>query len=302
MKHIILEGVRDFDLQHTFECGQCFRWNRETDGSYTGIAFGKTIHIRQQRTGDTATLQLYNVSDDDYLQIWHDYFDFNRDYGKLKQDLASQDTILQDAVSFGHGIRILNQDPWETLVSFLLSQNSNIPRIKQCIESLCSQFGEPIGSPKDSINQNCESSVQEKMYYSFPTAERLAGLTLEELDGCRLGYRAKYLLETARAVAADGGKVLSGLRGADYCTSMDYLLSLSGVGPKVASCIMLFSLKKYNSFPVDVWVRKVMKQLYGLDPEDASAIDDFSSRQFGPERGLAQQYLFYYIRERERQC
>lgn len=298
MEPLILKGIRDFDLEHTFACGQCFRWNRQPDGSYLGVAHGKVLRLERV----DADLILHHVTEEDYQQIWREYLDLDRDYRALKAHLASRDEILGEATRFGHGIRILNQDPWETLVSFLLSQNSNIPRIKQCIEALCVSFGEPISSGL--TEGSFEEGGTGPRYFAFPTPERLASLSLSDLDLCRLGYRAKYVLETAKVVALDGGKTLAGLRGGSESEAMEYLLSLCGVGPKVASCIMLFALKQHHSFPVDVWVRKVMEEYYGLHGATPNQIDAFATERFGSHRGFAQQYLFYYIREfqKEHSC
>ena len=289
-QNVIIEGVKDFHLDHTFDNGQCFRWEKEPDGSYTGVAFGKVINIRDLSEGSLAvkedkTISLENTGMEEYEAIWKDYLDLGRDYGAITGEFAGKDATMARAVEYGAGLRILQQDPWETLVSFIVSQNNNIPRIKQCIEGLCRHFGGEIGVYRG------------KLRHAFPGPETMALLSPEDLAPIKLGYRAKYILETAKLVAADGGERLQSMKEAPSAEALDYLLSLCGVGPKVANCIMLFSMGKYESFPIDVWVRRVMNQLYFINEKDTAAMAEFAARNFGAYGGIAQQYLFYYIRE-----
>lgn len=277
---VVIEGVKDFCPDHTFDNGQCFRWNREADGSYTGVAFGRVANIGY--SGEN--LILNNVLPGEYLAVWKDYLDLGRDYGAIKRMLAEKDPAMRNAVAYGGGMRILQQDKWETLISFILSQNNNIARIKKCVEGLCTAHGKPVGSYKGRI------------YYAFPTPEELAGLKPEELEICRLGYRAKYIVETAKQVSADGGKTLYGLDKAPAEEAYEYLLSLSGVGPKVANCIMLFSMGKYESFPLDVWIKRVMHQVYHIEEGNVKKMREYAAAHFGGYGGIAQQYLFYYAR------
>ena len=278
---IIIDGIRDFQSDHIFDNGQCFRWNREADGSYTGIAYGKALNISL----DGETLVIDNTSAEEFHSIWKDYLDLDRDYGTLKAMLSGKDPVMEAAVAFGSGMRILQQEKWETLISFILSQNNNIARIKKCVESICSAHGSPIGMYRG------------KMRYAFPTQEQLACLSPEELDTCRLGYRAKYIVETARQIESDGGKTLSRLGYATAEEADEYLLSLSGVGPKVANCIMLFSMGKYASFPLDVWIRRVMHEFYYIEEGNVKKMQEYAVEHFGEFGGIAQQYLFYYAKE-----
>jgi N-glycosylase/DNA lyase len=282
----IIRNVRDFHPDHTFDCGQCFRWTREEDGSYTGIAFGKPANIKAVPAGlpleaslDSVDILIDNVSQQEADTYWRDYLDLGRDYGEIKAELRRGDPVMEQAIRHGYGIRILNQDRWETILSFLISQNNNIPRIRGCIESLCEHFGEPVGEYRG------------KLYYDIPTPERLAELTLEDLAPCRLGYRARYILDTARQVRDQGIE-----------DTAQFLRSLCGVGEKVANCILLFSMNRLESFPVDVWVRRVMHELYGIPEKDTGAMTDYAARHFGPYGGIAQQYLFYYRREGQETC
>ena len=283
---IEIAGIKDFNTDHIFDCGQCFRWNREPDGSYTGIAGARPANIAFR---DDAVF--IDTADDGDTGFWRNYLDLDRDYGQIKQALASEDEIIRKAIEYGHGIRILNQNRWETLISFIISQNNNIPRIKGCIENLCRNFGEPAG-----VFRGYE-------YYQMPKPQVLAALDAEDLAPVKLGYRAKYIIETSKQIAADGGEEF--LDSAfDENTSGDkvyeYLTGLCGVGPKVANCIMLFCMQQYDSFPVDVWVKRVMNRLYGFDESDIKGMKAFAADRYMNLGGFAQQYLFYYIRSLEK--
>ncbi|MDO4394094.1 MAG: DNA glycosylase [Bacillota bacterium] len=278
---LTIEGIRDFDTDHIFDCGQCFRWERKDDGSYIGMAYGRNVEVSFSED----TLTITNCTLDDYNSIWKKYFDFERDYGEIKRVLATGDSVMNRAIEYGRGIRILNQEKWETLISFIISQNNNIPRIKGCIESLCRNFGEYVG--------NCDG----REWYSFPSAHVLAELTEEDLAPCRLGYRARYLLETGKQVAAAGEGSLEKLASEDLTAddTIEQLRKFTGVGPKVASCIALFAMGRMESFPIDVWVKRVMNRLYGIPENDVKAMNKYATEHFGKYGGIAQQYLFYYI-------
>lgn len=269
--------VRDFNLEHIFECGQCFRWSREDDGSYTGIAHGKIVNMslasNPEHGGEPfcGTLTIDNAGERDLQDIWRDYLDLDRDYGKIKRRLAKSDPLLARAVRCGGGIRILRQEPWETLISFIISANNNIPRIQKNIEALASGFGEKAGTYRG------------RTYYNLPSPQVLANLREEDLSSCKLGYRARYLIRTAAQVCEEG-------------ISRERLLSYCGVGQKVADCVSLFSMDGFECFPIDTWVRKVMHDLYGFDEADTKGIAKYAREHFGAYGGYAQQYLFYYIR------
>jgi N-glycosylase/DNA lyase len=266
--------VKDFHPDHTLDCGQCFRWTNEPDGSYTGIVDRRIVNLTflPEASPLVGTIVLENAEEKDRA-FWIDYFDLDTDYSIIKKSLSEADPIVAQAIEFGGGMRILRQEPWETLVSFILSANNNIPRIKKCVESLAMNFGEEAGTYRG------------KTYYNLPTPDVLAALSTEELDVCKLGYRAKYLISTANEIKYRGIETLE-----------DCIHSLSGVGPKVANCILLFSLARLHRFPIDVWVRKVMHELYGFEETDTKAMTAFADRVFGPYAGIAQQYLFYYMR------
>lgn len=264
-QQIRLTDVKLFDIKKTFECGQCFRFDESSDGSFRGIAFGKEINLIQKDT----EIILYPTTEDDYKNIWKKYFDIDRDYASINETL-SYDKTLNDAISYGKGIRILNQDPWEALCSFIISQNNNIPRIKGIIGRLCENFGEKISETG----------------YSFPTADILANLSVEDLAPLRCGFRAKYILDAAKKVS-NKEVDLEKLKKLNADESREILTSIYGVGNKVADCTLLFGLGHINVCPVDVWIKKALTVLFnGSFPQCA---ENYA--------GIAQQYIFYYARE-----
>lgn len=280
---LTVEEVRDFDLDHIFDCGQCFRWEKQPDGRYLGTAFGKSVLMDYD--AEEEKLKIHGADREDFETVWRRYLDLDRDYSAIKKTLAQKDNIVAEAIKYGHGIRILNQEKWETLLSFIISQNNNIPRIKKCIESLARTLGDKSGE------------YHGREFYSLPSPETLAAASLEDLAPCRLGYRARYLIETAKQVADEGMESLERL-GSEEVSSRETFEALKGycgVGPKVANCIALFSMGKLDRFPIDVWVKKVMNRLYGIDENDMKTMASFAEESFGQYGGIAQQYLFYYI-------
>lgn len=277
---IIVQGVRDFDLVHIFECGQCFRWQRQPDGSYTGVVRGKVANVAYM----PGTLVLENVTMEDFKHIWFDYFDLGTDYALIKK-AVSIDPIMKKAVEFGSGIRILRQEPWEVLISFILSSNNRIPRIKKIIDDISRLFGAQIG-------------YEGEKYYTFPNPPALAACSLEQIQGCRAGYRCAYIHETSKAVV-DGGFEPQRLAAMETDEARETLLKLMGVGNKVADCILLYSGIKRDVFPTDVWVRRVMEELYFRREASFKEIQQFAAEKFGVHAGVAQQYLFYYAREQK---
>ena len=279
---IILEDMKDFNPRHIFECGQAFRWKREDDGSYTCIHRGRVLNVSMK--DDRVVLE--GTNREDFENIWYDYFDLGTDYSEIKEKL-SEDPVLAEAIDFGYGIRILNQDPFETTISFIISANNQIPRIMNSIKLISKEYGEKI----------CDYKGEE--YYSFPSPETLASLDEEELKSVsKVGFRAKYIINTSRMVV-NGDVVLDELFDLSKDEAEDELRKFPGVGPKVSSCISLFSLMKKDSFPVDVWVKRVMEHFYFKEDTKPKVISDFAKKKFGNLGGYAQQYLFYYAREQD---
>ncbi|HPB78614.1 MAG TPA: DNA glycosylase [Sedimentibacter sp.] len=275
---IIVHDIRDFNITHIFECGQCFRWNREEDGSYTGVVKNKVINVLQQKN----TVEFNNINTDDF-DIIKNYFDFDTDYETIKNTLNT-DEIMAEAIKFGEGIRILNQEEWETMVSFMISANNRIPMIKKVIENLSVSFGDYIGNYRG------------KEYFSFPTAERLSAAPVERILECKAGFRAPRIKAAATRFLTEKDKIYN-IKNMSYDEGLAYLKTYKGIGDKVANCILLFSMKHFDTFPVDVWVRRVMQTLYVSKETKDADIRKFAENKFGKYSGFAQQYLFFYARE-----
>lgn len=278
---IILEGIsEDFEPKHVFECGQCFRWLREEDGSYTGVVQGKVINVKKEND----LIIFDNTNKEDFENIWFDYFDLGRNYGEIKKQLKVMDEYLEKATEFGQGIRILQQDGWEMLISFIISANNRIPMIQRAINNLSERYGKFIGEYRG------------KKYYAFPTPEELSKVSVEDIRACQTGFRDKYIKSVVDYVNENNEDVLS-YRKLDTGECIKELVKFNGVGPKVADCIALFGMQKYDTFPVDVWVKRVMEEFYVEDNLSLPKIRKFALDKFGDLAGFAQQYLFYYARE-----
>lgn len=280
MNSITINNVTDFDLTHIFECGQCFRWVPSADGrGYAGAAGGNAARMEFA----DGTLRIETTGGDE--EYWKSYFDLGTDYGVIKRSLISNEPRIEAACGYGSGIRILRQDPFETIISFIISQNNNIPRIRKNIESLCAEYGREIeGSEGIAALRGCGDGGP---VHAFPDAETLADASADDLAAMKLGYRSEYIIRAARKYAGEG---------CPECR--EELLDFHGVGPKVANCIMLFGFRDMAAFPVDTWVRHIMNDMYGFDEKDAKGMQAFAEEHFGELAGYAQQYLFYYYRDR----
>ncbi|WP_326908741.1 DNA-3-methyladenine glycosylase family protein [Sedimentibacter sp. MB31-C6] len=276
---LILENVKDFNVTHIFDCGQCFRWNKEDNGSYTGVVKNKVINVSQ----NGSNIIFKNINIDDYENIIKSYFDIDTDYSDIKKSI-NKDDIMGKAIKYGEGIRILNQDEWETMISFMISANNRIPMIKKVIENLSKNFGEYICTYKN------------KEYYQFPTPKRLSESSLEKIKDCKAGFRSERIKEAAIRFLNEKD-IIYDLKNRSYDEGLEYLKTYKGIGDKVANCILLFSMKQFYTFPVDVWVRRVMQTLYVDKNTSDKEIRQFAENKFGKLSGYAQQYLFYYARE-----
>ncbi len=281
----VIKAIPTFNIKDIFECGQCFRWNKHTENSYIGIFANNVLEVIQQK--DTITFQ--GICEGDIQDIVTKYFDLERDYETIQEKLSTIDDNMKKSIAYGRGIRILNQDLWETIISFIISANNNIPRIKGIIERLAKQYGKPI-------------LYKNNIYYTFPTPEELQHCTVEDFRKLGLGFRDIRLYETTQAVIHKKVDLDQVKQETDYTKIRETLLTLSGVGPKVADCILLFStLKRLEAFPIDVWVRRVMNELYIHEKEENQVkqkqIEKVAHEKFGNFAGLAQQYLFYWKRE-----
>lgn len=261
---MIIENITDFDLAQTLDCGQAFRWKEQPDGSFKGVAHDRFVTFSMEGT----SLHIDTTEDSD-IELWRNYLDLAMDYGTIKISLSKLHPVLCEAAQFAPGIRILNQKPWEALCSFIISQNNNIPRIKGIIDRLCQLFGEQIDGD----------------YYTFPSAEKLASLTPEQLAPIRAGFRARYIIDGARRVA-NGETDLEAIRTMPIEDARKELMKITGVGIKVADCTLLYGLHRLDCFPMDVWMKRAMAVLFPeMKPTD-----------FGEYGGIAQQYIFHYSR------
>ncbi|MBP3502363.1 MAG: DNA glycosylase [Clostridia bacterium] len=283
-QNLVIKKNKDFELKDIFECGQCFRWNKNEDDSYTGVIKNGVLNVKTAK----GNIYFEGILNEDINQIVNDYFDLSRDYTEIKQTLSQIDKYMETSIKYGQGIRILNQDLWETIISFIISANNNIPRIKGIIERLSQKYGTKV-------------PFENEDYYLFPTASQLKDVTVAEFRGIGLGFRDIRLYETTHMIL-NSEINLESLHKLDTQSARSQLLTLSGVGPKVADCILLFStLKRFDIFPIDVWVRRVMNELYIKNTDENKVskklINDMAFEKFGNLAGIAQQYLFYWKRE-----
>ena len=280
----IIENINSFNLEHIFECGQCFRWNKQLDGSYTGVIKNAVLNVKQE--GNKTIFK--GFVNGDIKDICREYFDLEENYENIKTKLSKIDDNMKTSIKYGSGIRILKQDLWEMIISFIISANNNIPRIKGIIERICKKYG-------NEIIWNGEK------YYTFPTPEELKEAKVEDLRALGLGFRDVRVYETTKILYTKqiNLETLSEIQNVEALRNV--LLSLPGVGPKVADCIMLFSLKKLEVFPIDVWVRRVMSELYFNEEKTEKGIapnklQQLAKEKYGNLAGIAQQYLFYWRR------
>lgn len=261
---IVYRGVSDLDLAQTLDCGQSFRWEQEENGDFRGVAFDRevTVHL------DGGDFYIFGGKAEDSA-LWSDYFDLDFDYGVIKNELSALSPVLKSAAEYAPGIRILRQDSWEALCSFIISQNNNIPRIKGIIKRLCECFGDKT----------------EDSGYTFPSAARLSDLSVEDLAPLKSGFRAKYLIDAAQRVSS-GEINLDEVLVMPIDEARQSLMKIKGVGPKVAECALLYGMHRLECFPMDVWMKRAMAVL----------LPEFTIEDLGQYAGIAQQYIFHYSR------
>lgn len=276
-------NITDFELEHIFECGQCFRWKKNSDNSYIGITPIGVLKVNKinnvlQVDGNFVA----NNSEGEIKEKISEYLDLNTNYSDIKNIISQDDINIKNAIEYGGGIRILNQEPWEMLISFIISAANNIPRISKTIENISIRYGKEI-------------TYDNKEYYLFPTPEELSLASIDDLRGLNLGFRDKYVYSATKMVVEK--KIdLKAICCMPYKEAKAELKKIAGVGDKVADCILLFSMNKKEAFPVDTWIKKVMANLYN-ESKDIKKIEQFAKERFGEYAGIAQQYLFYYMRE-----
>lgn len=275
-------GLTNFKISQIFDCGQCFRFDPVAEPRHVteleGVAYGHYIRLGQD-TPDTVII--YNTTAAEYERIWKHYLALDADYGEIRRDIAARfadatggkDTVMPRAMEYGDGIRILRQEPWEAVCSFIVSQNNNIPRIKKIIAAMSLAYGEPIF---------CGGNI----YHAFPSAEALVNAGEQAIFDLKTGFRAKYIYDAAKKTVS-GELDLAAVGAASPERAQELLCSVKGVGPKVAACAMLFGFDKTEAFPIDVWIKRVLAKYYP---------DGLDILSLGRYAGIAQQYLFYYER------
>lgn len=283
--------LKDFDIRMLMGSGQVFRIAPCGEDCYTVTAGDHFVCLRcagHQDAGcgkDEAFVE-FSCTEEEFLSFWHNYFDLSLDYGAIKETVDPEDAFLQAAVAYGSGIRILRQDLWETIISFLISQNNNITRIRRSIEALCAKFGEKLDTDGHSMSFPEDRPFTGASFYSFPTPEAIIASGLDGLQDLGLGYRDKYILAMAkRCSGAPGQEFLASLEQADYDGAQAILMGEFGIGRKVADCICLYGLHHIGAFPVDTHVKQILASFYP---------DGFPFRRYEGFAGIIQQYMFYY--------
>ena len=288
VEYVKISGISDLDINKTFDCGQCFRFdaveNSPHEVEFAGVAFGRFVSFAQ----DGDAIYVYNTTEREFDEIWSRFLALDVDYGAIAKDIAarSDNAGLHRAIEYGRGIRILRQEPWEAVCSFIISQNNNIPRIKKIVDALSTRCGERI-----EISEELAKRLgREPVAYAFPTPESLVELGVDGIFDLKTGFRAKYIYDAAQKEI--GGEIdHEFLRTCDSTEdAVDALCKVKGIGPKVASCALLFGHERYDAFPIDVWIKKVIEKYFLVSPKD------FTPDILGKYAGIAQQYLFYYER------
>ena len=275
--NIIISGLKDFTLSQTMECGQCFHFERLDEEEYELSAYGRYLRIMQEKD----SLTFFDTTKKDFENIWRHYFDLDTNYGKIKRFIVKNSPELKDIIKKNKGIRILNQEFFETLMSFIISQNNRIPRIKALVAAISEKWGRKLVGTM----------------YAFPEAKKLAGVCEEDFKNLKTGFRAAYLCDAVKKVLNNDINEFF-LREAGLKECEDSLCTIKGIGPKVANCIMLFSLGKREAFPIDVWMKRIMEELYFAGKEQSlGTLQTLAAEKFGKYGGFAQQYLFAYARE-----
>ena len=279
MKPDLELNVECFNLKYTLECGQCFRWECIEDNTYIGVIEDRVIKIKQQGN----KLLIWSSLTTNLEQAVSKYFDLNKDYLFLEKEIAKIDKNVEESLKYSSGIRILNQPLFETIISYIISANNNIKRISRSVKDISRKYGKKV------LFENNE-------YYLFPTLEEIANITIDDLLECGTGFRARYIKNVINYFL-DNKNFLMNLENMDTENARKSLMSLMGVGPKVADCILLFSLKRGEVFPIDVWVKRIMEKLYFKDNTSIKEISEFAKDKFGKHAGIVQQHLFHNVRE-----
>lgn len=279
MKEIELD-VKCFNLKYTLECGQCFRWNKIDENTYIGVVKDRVLKVRQEGN----KIFIKSDKEENLEKVVRYYFDLDRDYEKLEKKIVLIDDNIAKAVKNTSGLRNLNQDFFEMLISYIISANNNIPRISKSVNEISKRYGKEI-------------EFEGQRYYLFPTPDELRDVTIDEFRECGVGFRDKYIYKTVEKIN-NKEIYLEQMQKLDTEKLKAALLSLMGVGPKVADCILLFSCARQEVFPIDVWVQRIMRRLYYNNEEvSKNEILRYARENFGENAGIIQQHLFYNVRE-----
>lgn len=279
--NIIVEDIADFNVKQTLECGQCFHFEKIGNNEYGVVHRTHLLHVKQEQD----SLVCYNINEDMFRDVWVEYFDLERDYGRIKEGLLKADGRLEQAIQENAGMRILNQAFPETLMSFIISQNKQIPHIKKIIKDISKKYGQYLGT------------IGAVEFYSYPDIQALEEISVEDYRECKTGFRAPYLRNAADKLLRERDFAEPILKSLSYEEAKGRLMEIKGVGEKVANCVLLFSLGFRNAFPVDVWIKRIMQDMYFQTKTDNQTIMAFAKERFGEYGGYAQQYLFYYVRQ-----
>ena len=282
-ENILIKDFPDFSLRQTLECGQCFHFEKIDEGEY-GIVHGENL-LHAKETEDE--IVCYNISEEEFMGKWYEYFDFGKDYGIIKKALIVADERLKEVIEKNNGIRILNQHFDETLMSFIISQNKQIPHIKKIVRDISREYGKYLGS------------INGIEFYSYPEKEVIKNISEEDYKRLKTGFRAAYLRNASEMICREDGLNGELLRKMSYEDAKNELIKIKGVGEKVANCVLLFSLGFREAFPVDVWMKRIMEEMYFGKDTKPKEIMEFAKTKFGEYGGYAQQYLFFYAIEKK---
>jgi len=272
-------SVECFNLKYTLECGQCFRWKCIGKNEYVGVIYDRVIRIKQ----NNKNLLIWSNNTENLEQVVREYFDLNKDYSTLEKKIAKIDKHIAKSLQYSSGIRILNQPLFETIISYIISANNNIKRISRSVNDMSRMFGREV-------------EFEGNKYYLFPTLEELKNITIDDLLSLGTGFRARYIKKDVEYFI-DNPNFLKDLMNLDTMKAREKLTSLAGIGPKVADCILLFSLKRGEVFPVDVWVKRIMEKLYFKENTSLKQIKEYAENNFLENAGIVQQHLFHNVRE-----
>lgn len=275
----MLRIKNNFDLKSTITCGQIFRFIIENDGSYTVIIKDRVINLKE----DNDYIIVESNKEDNLEEIIYDFFDLNRDYDLIEKNILKLDKKLEDALVFSRGLKMIHQDPFETIIAYIISQNNRVPSITKALNLISSNYGEKV-------------IFKDKEYYLFPSIDKLKTLSTLDFRNCKVGFRDKYLYEIMRNIENNILDINS-IYNMNSEDALKYLITFKGIGNKVASCILLFAYQKFDVYPIDTWVKKFMKEDYNIEGEQN--IKKFTYNTYKEYSGLAIQYMFNYKRNKD---